>query len=402
MDWFKWFRRSVPTWTTSQSAADFHALFGSGPSAAGIIVTPEKALEVPAVFSCLQVISQDIARTPIKFRRITSPDTLVDATEHDLYEILGSLPNPEQTAFQVKHALQWQLLQHGRAYAEIVRRDGRIVALWPLDSCHMRVDRDAQRRKRWHYTAGGQTITWTFEASQPPIFELTMETPITRCRDLIGLALALQTYQSKFFANGGRPTGVLQIAGAISQGQADALRQNWTSIYGRPENSHKVLLLEGGLEFKPIAIPNDEAQMIEAQHAITQAICGTFRVPLFKVSDLSKATYSNMSASAVEYVTSTLDPIYQAWEDSIRRDLLTNRQYGTFTAQFDRNALIRSDVAAQHAALASGIQSGYYSQNDARRMLWLNPNPDGDTYRINAALVPVDAQPTTEDPDARQ
>ena len=100
---------------------------------------------------------------------------------HDLFEILSALPNPEQTAYQVKHRLQWQLLQHGRAYAEIVRTDGRITALWPLSSERMRVDRDEQRRKRWTYTAAdGRQIVWTFNASQPPIFELTHETPIAR------------------------------------------------------------------------------------------------------------------------------------------------------------------------------------------------------------------------------
>ena len=75
------------------------------------------------------------------------------SVEHDLFEILGSLPNPEQTAYTFKHAMQWQLLQYGRAYAEVVRQDGRIVALWPLQSESMRVDRDEQRRKRWISTA---------------------------------------------------------------------------------------------------------------------------------------------------------------------------------------------------------------------------------------------------------
>jgi len=56
---------------------------------------------------------------------------------------------------------------------------------------------------------------------------------------------------------------------------------------------------------------------------------------------------------------------------------------------FDRSALIRSDVKAQHDALARGIQSGFYSQNDARRMLGLNPIADGDRYLVNSALVPI-------------
>src|SRR5262245_46881714 len=96
--WFEWLRRSWPTWYTSQTASEFSQLFGSGPTASGLCITPEGALEVPAVFSCMQVLSQDIARTPIRFKRIEAPDTFVDAVDHDLFEILGVLPNPEMTA----------------------------------------------------------------------------------------------------------------------------------------------------------------------------------------------------------------------------------------------------------------------------------------------------------------
>jgi hypothetical protein len=76
-------------------------------------------------------------------------------------------------------------------------------------------------------------------------------------------------------------------------------------------------------------------------------------------------------------------------ELAIRRDLLTTRQFNQFTATFDRNALIRSDVKAKNEALAVGINAGFFSPNDARRALGLNPIPDGDVYRFNTALQPV-------------
>jgi HK97 family phage portal protein len=382
----RWLERRYVTLPSGFDTSDF----GVGPTASSICVTPEKALEVPAVFACLQVLCQDIGRTPIKFRRRIADDAFVDATEHDLWELLHSLPNAETTAFQFKHQMQWNLLLHGRAYAEIVRVEGRVVALWPLDPQRMQTDRDASRRKRWRYTtAAGTVTTWTFDASQPPILELVHETPISRCQELIGTALALQIYTAKFFANGGRIAGVLQAQGQVSQATADRLRAFWASTFGRPENSHKIAILDGGLEYKALASQNNDAQMIETMGAITQAICGVFRVPTWKVGDLSRATYSNMSAGELSYITSTLDPFFQCWEDAIRRDLLTNRQYTQFTAAFDRNALIRSDLQAQHAALATGIQAGFYSQNDARRTLGLNPIADGDRYMVNSALVPI-------------
>lgn len=381
-----WERRSLAT-----PSPQLLALFSSGPTDSGLVVSPEKALQVPAVFACVQVLSQDVARTPIRFRQQTAPDTFTDAVDHPLYEILGSLPNPELTAYQFQHALMWQLLLHGRAYAEIVRSEGRIVALWPLVSEYMRVDRTERRVKRWTYMAGGSVVTWLFDPSQPPILELTMPTPITHCREVIGSALALQQYTATFFKNHARPAGVLQSAGKIDPLTAGRLRDDWAANYGGSANRGKVPVLDQGLTFTPISSTNDDAQVTELQRAITEQIAGAFRVPVSKLGDLSKANYSNMEVSEQVYVTSTLDPYFVAWELALRRDILTTRQYGQYSVSFDRSALTRNDTKALHANLCQGIQNGIYSQNDARRKLGENPIPDGDTYLINSALQPVGA-----------
>jgi HK97 family phage portal protein len=337
------------------------------------------------------VLAQDVARTPTKLRQKVAENTFVDAVTHDLYELLTVLPNPEQTAYQFKHALMWQLLTHGKAFAEIVRQDGRIIALWPLDSASMRVDRDNQRRKRWTYTAGSQTLVWTFDASQPPILELTHESPILRCRDVIGTSLGLQQYVAKFFANGGRPTGILKAAGAITDTQAEHLRDRWFARHGGSANAFRTAILEGGLEYQSISMDHDSAQMAETMKALATAICGAFRVPPWKAGLMESTNYSNMESGEMSYVTSTLDPFFESWEEAMRRDLLTSRQFGTYTVTFDRQALVRNDIRNLHTSLSSGIQNGYLSQNDARAALGLNPIPNGDVYMVNTALQPVGA-----------
>src|SRR5688572_3849157 len=40
----------------------------TAPTSSGATVTPQTAASVPAVFACLQVLSQDVARTPVKLR----------------------------------------------------------------------------------------------------------------------------------------------------------------------------------------------------------------------------------------------------------------------------------------------------------------------------------------------
>ncbi len=138
------------------------------------------------------------------------PDTFEDATDHPLWEIVHDLANAETTAFSFKQQMMLDLLTYERAYAEIVRVEGRVVALWRLDPMLVHIDRDDQRRKRYRVTlASGHQQTWTFDPSRPPILELTHPSPIRQCRELIGAALALQTYVGAFFSNGARPSGVL-------------------------------------------------------------------------------------------------------------------------------------------------------------------------------------------------
>jgi HK97 family phage portal protein len=193
-------------------------------------------------------------------RQKIADDTFIDAIDHPLFEILHALPNPEQTAFQVKSALMWSLLTYGKAFAEIVRVDGRITAIWPLDARSMRVDRTPSRVKRWTYTPMGQTYTWLFDPNQPPILELTHETPLARCRELVGTALALQEYTGRFFANGARPSGILQAAGAVSDTTATRLRDMWKATFGGGgTNARGVAVIDGGLTFVPIASHNDES-----------------------------------------------------------------------------------------------------------------------------------------------
>jgi HK97 family phage portal protein len=367
------------------------------PTAAGVTITPTLAATVPAVFSCCEVLSQDLARTPLKLRQKAGPEAYVDATDHPLWEILHDLANPETTAYQFKAALQWSLLLWGRAYAEIVRVDGRVASLWPLDPATMRVDRTTGGIKRWTYAANGQTYTWLFDPSQPPILELTHESPVQRCRELIGTALAFQNYLAAFFANGGRPSGILTAPGAITDATAERLREYWASSYSGARNAHKTPVLEAGLKYEAITMEHDHAQLSELQRALNEQIAGAFRVPTWKIGDLSKTTYSNMEAGEIAYVTSTLDPFFEAWEEAIRRDLLTTRQFSQFTVTFDRGSLIRSDLKSLHDALATGIQNGIYSQNDARKRLGLNPIPEGDQYSVNAALVPI-AQEESREP----
>lgn len=362
-------------------------------TASGLSVTPERAMRVPDVYSCINVLSQDVGRCPLKLR-VNADDGWRDADAHPLWEILHDLPNPEMTAAEFRAGLTRQLLQHECAYAEIVRRsDGRVQAMWPLDSARMSVRRDALNRKVYVYRVDqGDPIVWTFDADRPPLLELRHPSPIVQCRDMIALAMAIDMYGGKFFANGARLSGLVMAKSGLKKEQKQSLREAFTEMYAGVKNAHRVGVLEGDLEFKPMTSPNDEAQYNETRKLVRSMIAGAFRVPSHKINDLDRATFSNIEAQDRDYVNSGLDPYLVMWEQAIRRDLLTTRQYPRYQATFDREALIQADAQSRAMGFAQGRQNGWYSVDDIRQKLGENPigpSRGGDRYHMNGNMVPL-------------
>lgn len=361
--------------------------------ASGVEVTPATALSVPDVYACLNVLAEDVGRCPLKLRGRDDRGDLQDATEHYLWELLHDLPNPEMTAMQFRAQLTRDLLAYEVAYAEIVRKpNGQVQALWPLDPTRMTVERDGLNRKRYTYRLDTGVQVWTFDADRPPLLELRHPSPIHRCRDLIGLAIALDRYAGKFFANGARLSGLLMAKGGLKPDQRKNIAEMFAKLHGGVDNAHKVGVLEGDLEFKPMTSPNNEAQFNETRKVIRTMIAGAFRVPPHKIGDLDRATFSNIEAQDRDYVNSGLDPLLVLWEQSMRRDVLTTRQYPRYHAIFDREALIQADAQSRAEALAIGRQNGWWSANDVRRKLSENPIPaaeGGDAYVMNGNMIPL-------------
>jgi len=278
-------------------------------------------------------------------------------------------------------------------FAEIVRRpNGTVQALWPLDSAKMDVKRDGLNRKVYVYRPdSGEPIVWTFDPDRPPLLELRHPSPIQQCRDLIGLAMAIDMYGGKFFAHGARLSGLLMAKEGLKPDQRQKIRQTFTEMYAGVANSHRVGVIEGEVEFKPLTSPNDEAQFNETRKMVRSLIAGAFRVPSHKINDLDRATFSNIEAQDRDYVNSGLDPYLVLWEQAIRRDLLTTRQYPRYQATFDREALIQADSQSRAQGFAQGRQNGWYSVNDIRQKLGENPIPSaegGDLYHMNGTMVP--------------
>ena len=85
------------------------------------------------------------------------------------------------------------------------------------------------------------------------------------------------------------------------------IHKAWHRAYGSG-NAHKVAVLEEGMKYQPISIPNNEAQFLETRKFQVEEIARLYRVPLHMIGDLEHATFSNIEQQSLEFVKYTLDP----------------------------------------------------------------------------------------------
>lgn len=375
--------------------------FLMGASSSGRRVTERTAMQMTAVYSCVRILSETLASLPLHIYESFETNSR-KAIKHPLYKLLHDEPNPEMTSFIFRETLMTHLLLWGNAYAQIIRNGkGEVLALYPLMPDRMRVDRDEYGQLYYEYMLSDSDAnakeSGAVRLSTQDILHipglgfdgLVGYSPIAMAKNAIGMAIATEEYGAAFFANGATPSGILTHPGVIKN--PEAIRESWSKGFGG-RNSHKVAILEEGMNYTPISIAPNEAQFLETRKFQLNEIARIFRVPPHMVGDLEKSSFSNIEQQSLEFVKYTLDPWVSRFEQAMTRRLLTDDEKKKYYIKFNVDGLMRGDYQSRMNGYATARQNGWMSANDIRALENLDLISDeegGNLYLINGNMLPL-------------
>jgi len=376
--------------------------FFFGGTTSGKPVTEHTAMQMTAVYSCVRILSETVARLPLHVYRYNGSGGKEKDISHPLYRLLHDEPNPEMTSFVFRETLMSHLLLWGNAYAQVIRNArGEVLALYPLMPNRMAVDRDAQGRLHYLYqrdssdnpSLGKESTAYLSPSDVLHIPGLGFDgligySPIAMAKNAIGLAIATEEYGAKFFANGAAPGGVLEHPGTIKDPQK--VKESWNAAYQGSANAHRVAVLEEGMKYQAIGISPEQAQFLETRKFQINEIARIFRVPPHMLADLEKSSFSNIEQQSLEFVKYTLDPWVVRWEQAMCRTLLSESENANVFIKFNVDGLLRGDYQSRMNGYATARQNGWMSANDIRTLENLDRIPaeeGGDLYLINGAMT---------------
>lgn len=369
-------------------AISYQTIWGEGgefitEANSGVNINGKTAFEIVAFFSAVSLISDTISTLPVDaFIRIDG-----DRKPYRPRPAWVDQPDVDTTRQAHYGSIVTSLLVYGNSYTRVYRnRQGEVTNLVALDPNTVRVERSAIGRKVFYVGDDNKPLTsddvlHIIDLAEPG--SLVGISRVSKLKDALGVATALQNYASKFFSQGATTQGVIEFPGNLTPEQAKNLAEGFDSRHKGWRKSHKTGVLSGGATYKSTQVPNDQAQFLDSRRFAVEEMARAFNIPLHMMGIPGTASYSSVEQNNLQFVSHTLRPILEKIEWSYSKLLPTPAAF----IKFNFNALLRGDLQSRMTSYSIGTQAGFMSVNDVRRLEDLSPAENGDQYRVPLANI---------------
>ena len=274
----------------------------------------------PVAFRAVRLIAEAAAAVPL-----ICQDREARYDTHPVLDLLRR-PNGGQGRAELFEALYGQILLSGNGYLEAVGSSGSGL---PSELHVLRADRmaivpgDDGWPVAYEYSVGGRKYRFDMQGSPDPICHIRSFHPLD---DHYGLspmqaaAVAVDVHNSAsswskaLLDNAARPSGAIIYKGADGQGalspeQYDRLVSEMEMHHQGARNAGRPMLLEGGLDWRPMGFSPSDMEFHETKKAAAREIAQAFGVPPMLMGIPGDATYANYAEAHRAFYRLTVLPL---------------------------------------------------------------------------------------------
>ena len=268
-------------------------------------------------YRCIRMIAEAAASTPML---VFHNGMRVD--DHPLALLLAQ-PNPEQAGAEWLEGLYGALQTAGNAYVEAVG-DEDLTELWTLRPDRVKV---VPGPRGWplayEYSVDGRSVRigrasdgWS-PVMHLKLFHPTDDhygfSPLEAAAFAIDVHNASGAWNKSLLDNAARPSGAL-VYGAkdgerLTSEQFETLKTELGEAHGGARNAGRPMLLEGGLDWKPMSLSPSDMDFIAGKHAAAREIALAFGVPPQLLGIPGDATYANYREANVAFWRQAVVPL---------------------------------------------------------------------------------------------
>ncbi len=274
----------------------------------------------PVGFRAVKLIAEAAAALPVLLQD--------KARRYETHPVLSLMarPNAGQGRAELLEALFGQLLLTGNAYVEAVGLEGLPVELHVLRSDRMSlVPGPDGWPTAYEYRVGGKVHRFNVAEGLSPVCHIRSFhpqddhyglSPMQAAATAVDVHNAASRWSKALLDNAARPSGAIVYKGGdgqahLSADQYDRLLTEMESQHQGARNAGRPMLLEGGLDWKPMGFSPSDMEFQKTKEAAAREIATAFGVPPMMLGIPGDATYANYQEANRAFYRLTVLPLAQ-------------------------------------------------------------------------------------------
>lgn len=337
-------------------------------------IKDSKAMQLSAVYACVELISSSIALMDINVKHKGTRERISEIRLRNLFY------NSDISKFNLIHNLISDLLINGNGFAKIERStDGLPVSLRYLPAGNVTVfykDKTYTEVLYYQYNLGGkkiqpQDMIHIYKAALP--HGRAGLSILSDAKRSIDLADSAEDSALDFFSSGLNMNAIIHATQPMSQHQGEQAVKSMNGSLGMNTRGKAGVLkfLPFDLKLEPLTNTLKDSQLLETRQYNISDIARFFNIPI------SLLTENNQNAESVmlQFLTFCLNPYIIILEDEINRKLIT---VDDLYFDLDERAILRTDLKNTALYLKQLVDAAIISVNEARDLLGLPAKEGGE------------------------
>ena len=273
----------------------------------------------PVGFRSVKLIAEAAAALPLVLQDVEQ--------RFETHPVLGltQRPNPLQGRAEMFEALYGQMLLSGDGYLEAVGRTGGVPQeLHVLRSDRMSLVPGADGWPvAYEYSAGGRKHRFAVGDGVSPVCHIKSFhpqddhygfSPMQAAASAVDVHNSASAWSKALLDNAARPSGAIIYKGAdgqaaMSSDQYDRLLGEMESHHQGARNAGRPMLLEGGLDWKPMGFSPSDMEFQKTKEAAAREIALAYGVPPMLLGIPGDATYANYQEANRAFFRLTVLPL---------------------------------------------------------------------------------------------
>ncbi|WP_370373641.1 phage portal protein [Henriciella pelagia] len=321
------------------------------------------------VYRCVRMIAEAAASIPLSV-----------SNDEDAAHLLSN-PSPDEAGRVLLERLYGDLQITGKAWAEAVTLSGdsEPKGIFALRADTVRAETNAQggligwavRQRRGERTLHREADGWS------PVLHLKLYhpsdgiygfSPLAAARKALDIHNGAAAWAKSLIDNAARPSGALvygKNGSSLTPDQFDRLKEEIETAHAGKHNAGRPLLLDGGLDWKPMSLSPAEMDFAETRHAASREIALAFGVPPMLLGIPGDNTYATYKEANLAFWRLTVLPLVCKVADALQMWLSGRFEDITIKPDLDEVPAF----AAEREALWSRLEAASFLTAEEKRRL---------------------------------